>query len=30
MLILLAGLPEPSVNYIIRDQDTGEWLRRFD
>ncbi|HWI34278.1 MAG TPA: hypothetical protein VNS83_08195 [Lapillicoccus sp.] len=30
MLILLAGLPEPSVNYIIRDQDTGEWLRRFE
>jgi hypothetical protein len=30
MLILLAGLPEPSVPYIIRDQDTGEWLRRFE
>ncbi len=30
MLIVLAGLPEPSVNHIIRDQETGEWLRRFE
>lgn len=30
MLILLAGLPEPTVNHIVRDPETGEWLRRFE
>jgi hypothetical protein len=30
MLIVLAGLPEPEVNHIIRDHDTGDWLRRFE
>jgi hypothetical protein len=30
MLIVLAGLPEPTVNHIVRDPDTGEWLRRFE
>jgi hypothetical protein len=30
MLIVLAGLPEPTVNHIIRDPDTGTWLRRFE
>lgn len=30
MLVVLAGLPEPTVNYIIRDPVTGEWLRRFE
>jgi hypothetical protein len=30
MLIVLAGLPEPDVNHIIRDPDTGAWLRRFE
>ena len=29
MLIVLAGLPEPKVNHIIRGED-GEWLRRLD
>ena len=29
MLILLAGLPEPVVNMIIRD-DQGNWVMRFD
>jgi very-short-patch-repair endonuclease len=29
MLIVLAGLPEPKVNIIIRNQN-GEWLVRFD
>ncbi len=30
MLVVLAGLPEPEVNHIIRDPDTGAWLRRFE
>lgn len=30
MLITLAGFPEPRVNYIVRDPDTGAWLRRFE
>jgi hypothetical protein len=30
MLMVLAGLPEPTVNHIIRDPDTGAWLRRFE
>ncbi len=30
MLVVLAGLPEPTVNHIIRDPDTGAWLRRFE
>lgn len=30
MLIVLAGLPEPTVNHIVRDPHTGEWLRRFE
>lgn len=30
MLIVLAGLPEPTVNLIIRDQRTGDWVRRFE
>ena len=30
MLVVLAGLPEPQVNHIIRDPNTGEWLRRFE
>ncbi|MDN5804612.1 MAG: DUF559 domain-containing protein, partial [Microlunatus sp.] len=29
MLLLLAGLPEPQVNVIVRSTD-GSWLRRFD
>lgn len=29
MLIVLAGLPEPKVNHIIR-RDSGEWHRRLD
>lgn len=29
MLIVLAGLPEPTVNFIIRNRG-GEWLMRFD
>ena len=30
MLVVLAGLPEPAVNHVVRDPDTGEWLRRFE
>jgi hypothetical protein len=30
MLVVLAGLPEPTVNHIVRDPDTGAWLRRFE
>ena len=30
MLVVLAGLPEPVVNHIIRDPRTGDWLRRFE
>jgi len=30
MLVVLAGLPEPTVNHIIRDPETGAWLRRFE
>ena len=30
MLVVLAGLPEPTVNHIIRNEGTGEWLRRFE
>ena len=30
MLVVLAGLPEPTVNHIIRDPHTGEWRRRFE
>jgi hypothetical protein len=30
MLVILAGLPEPTVNHIVRDPDTGAWLRRFE
>jgi hypothetical protein len=29
MLLVLAGLPEPTVNHIVRD-DRGNWVRRFD
>jgi Protein of unknown function (DUF559) len=29
MLLVLAGLPEPEVNHIVRHAD-GEWRRRFD
>jgi len=29
MLIVLAGLPEPQVNVVVRHRD-GEWRRRFD
>jgi hypothetical protein len=29
MLLVLAGLPEPEVNHIIRHAD-GEWRQRFD
>lgn len=29
MLIVLAGLPEPTVNHIIRDVN-GDWVHRFD
>lgn len=29
MLVVLAGLPEPEVNHLIRTED-GEWERRFD
>lgn len=29
MLIVLAGLPEPTVNFIIR-QENGDWRMRFD
>lgn len=30
MLIVLAGLPEPTVNHIVRDPGTGVWERRFE
>jgi hypothetical protein len=30
MLVVLAGLPEPTVNHILRDPHTGAWLRRFE
>lgn len=30
MLIVMGGLPEPAVNYAIRDEDTGDILRRFE
>ena len=30
LLVVLAGLPEPTVNHILRDPVTGEWLRRFE
>jgi hypothetical protein len=30
MLIVLAGLPEPTVNHIVRDPETGDWLHRFE
>ena len=30
MLVVLAGLPEPTVNHIIRDDETGDWMRRFE
>lgn len=30
VLMVLAGLPEPAVNHIIRDPETGEWMRRFE
>lgn len=30
MLVVLGGLPEPVVNFIVRDPDTGAWLRRFE
>ncbi|HEU4999024.1 MAG TPA: hypothetical protein VFT68_08780 [Lapillicoccus sp.] len=30
LLIVLAGLPEPTVNHVVRDPDTGSWLRRFE
>jgi hypothetical protein len=30
LLILLAGLPEPRVNLVLRDPDTGAWMRRFE
>jgi hypothetical protein len=29
LLIVLAGLPEPEVNFIVRDEN-GEWELRFD
>lgn len=29
MMIVLAGLPEPQVNFIVRGPD-GEWVVRFD
>ena len=29
LLIVLAGLPEPTVNFIVRDQN-GDWTLRFD
>jgi hypothetical protein len=29
MLIVLGGLPEPTVNHIVRD-DNGGWVRRYD
>ena len=30
LMIVLAGIPEPTVNHILRDPDTGDWLRRFE
>ncbi len=30
MLVVLAGLPEPTVNHILRDPHTGAWQRRFE
>jgi len=30
MLVVLAGLPEPSVNLILRNCNTGDWERRFE
>ncbi len=30
LLVVLAGLPEPTVNHILRDPVTGEWVRRFE
>jgi len=30
MLIVLAGLPEPIVNLILRDRVSGDWQRRFE
>ena len=30
LLIVLAGLPEPTVNHIIRNPETGDWARRFE
>jgi hypothetical protein len=30
MLMVLAGFPEPVVNHVIRDDVTGDWLRRFE
>ena len=27
LLVVLAGLPEPTVNHILRNPDTGDWLR---
>lgn len=30
MLIVLAGLPEPTVNLILRDPENGDWQRRFE
>jgi len=30
LLVVLAGLPEPTVNHILRDPDTGDWRRRFE
>jgi len=30
MLVILAGLPEPTVNLILRDPHTGAWQRRFE
>jgi Protein of unknown function (DUF559) len=29
LLVVLAGLPEPEVNWIVRAED-GDWLRRYD
>ena len=29
MLIVLAGLPEPTVNYVLRTAE-GDWVRRLD
>ena len=30
LLMVLAGLPEPTVNHIIRNPETGDWQRRFE